>query len=352
MINHQKINKYNPFLKVFAFLLVFIVFYFLVVFLFKGPSENNLSYVNNNSNVFGLNIPQNLTFCGEPIPVDNYEIGQNLEKEFFSSSHWKKNYFLLFQKASRWFPYIEPILKEEGVPEDVKYIAVIESHLSNTYSHAGAAGFWQLVPNTAIRYGLEITDDVDERLDVEKATHAACKVLKEAYARLKKWSLAAAAYNRGIAGIENALKNQGTDNVYDLELNRESGEFLYRIVAYKTLLSNPKHFNIDSKKLTNFQKIPVKIIEFDSSITNLNALANKFNCSKLQIESLNPWLYKGYLNNLERKVYKLKVLKHPNKDYSSYFVDLNPNYLYKQKQTDTLKNNILETKEQTTENNL
>ncbi|MBL7917545.1 MAG: lytic transglycosylase domain-containing protein [Bacteroidia bacterium] len=346
MIQNPQIKKYLPAIKITSFLFAFILFYFIVVLLFKGPTENNLAYVNNNNNVFGLNIPQNLTFCGEQIPADNYEIGQNLEKEFFSSSHWKKNYYLLFQKASRWFPYIEPILKEEGVPEDVKYIAVIESHLSNSYSRAGAAGFWQLVPVTAQRYGLEVSDEVDERLDVEKSTHAACKVLKEAYARLKKWSLAAAAYNRGIAGIENALKNQGADNFYDLELNRESGEFLYRIVAYKTLLSNPKHFNIDSRKIKNYPKIPIKTVEVDSSITNLSALANKFNCSKMQLENLNPWLYKGFLNNLDKKVYKIKVLKFPNKDYSSYFSDLNPGYVSETKQVnDTISKAVIDSKE-------
>ncbi len=285
-------------------------------------AANTHAYANNNFNVFGLNIPQNLMFCGEKIPADNYEIRLNLEKEFFSNTYWKNNSAILFNKAARWFPYIEPILKEEGVPDDIKYIAVIESHLSNERSPAGAVGFWQLVQSTAINYGLLVNEEVDERLDVERSTRAACKLIKEAHARLNNWTLATAAYNLGIGGIERALKKQGTNNYYDLLLNQETGEFVYRVLAYKTLLSDPDHFGIRKKSQKRISKIPVKIFAVDSTITDLRFLAKKLGCSKAMVKLFNPWLVGESLKNDEKRTYKFRIPKDLKRDYSAYFADL------------------------------
>lgn len=318
----DKINKLHYSFKILFFLLVVILLYLISIFLFKKPSENELSYVNNNLNVFGLSIPQNLTFCNEKIPADNYEIRNNLEKEFFTNVYWKNNSVILFNKIAKWFPYIEPILKQEGVPDDIKYIAVIESHLSNEISPAGAAGFWQLVPSTARNYGLIVNDEVDERLDVEKSTHAACKLFKDAYARFNNWTLSAAAYNLGIGGIERALKKQNTNNYYDLLLNKETGEFIYRVLAYKTLLSSPHHFGIKKSKIKYLPKIPIKQVSIDSSITNLNYLAKALKCSKAELKLLNPWLLTEKLDNPDKLIYKFKIPKNLNKDYSSYYLDL------------------------------
>lgn len=280
------------------------------------------AYNNNNFNVFGLNIPPNLMFCGEKIPGDNYEIRLNLEKEFFSNSYWKNNSAILFNKAARWFPYIEPILKEEGVPDDIKYIAVIESHLSNERSPAGAVGFWQLVQSTAVNYGLEVSDEVDERLDVERSTRAACKLIKEAYARLNNWTLATAAYNLGIGGIEKALKKQGTNNYYDLLLNQETGEFVYRVLAYKTLLSDPNHFGIRKKNMKRTSKIPMKIYQVDSTLTDIRFLAKKMGCSKAMVKLFNPWLLGESLKNEAKRTYKFRIPKDLKRDYSAYIADL------------------------------
>lgn len=297
-------------------------FYFIVTVLFVKPSVNEISYINNNFNVFGLSIPSDLTFCGEKIPADNYEIRKNLEKEFFTNVYWKNNSVILFNKIAKWFPYIEPILKQEGVPDDIKYIAVIESHLSNSSSSAGAAGFWQLVPNTARSYGLIVNEEVDERLDVERSTYAACKLFKEAHERFNNWTLSAAAYNLGIGGIERALKKQKTDNYYDLLLNKETGEFIYRVLAYKTLLSSPHHFGIKKSKIKYLSRIPVKTFTVDSSITNLSYLAKKLNCSKAQLKLLNPWLIGETITNPQNHSFKFKIPKNLKKDYSSYYLDL------------------------------
>lgn len=318
----QKINSFPASIKTLMILVLFLISYFLITLVAKQPQPSELAYVNNNFNVFGLNIPNDLTFCNEQIPGDNYEIRSNLEKEFFTNIYWKNNSAILFSKISRWFPYIEPILKEEDVPDDIKYIAVIESHLSNEISPAGAAGFWQLVPSTARNYGLIVNDEIDERLDVEKSTRAACKLFKEAHKRLNNWTLSAAAYNLGIGGIERALKEQNTNNYYDLLLNKETGEFIYRLLAYKTLLSSPIHFGIKKAKINYLPKIGVKIVSVDSSITNLNFLAKKFKCNKTQIMLLNPWMLNGTIHNPEKHIYKIKIPKNLKKDYSAYYADL------------------------------
>ena len=318
----QFFSKLNLTSLTVVFFAVFVLlFIFLKTYLIE-PSTNFLSYCNNNKNVLGLNIPSNLEFCGEKIPSNSLAIKEDLEKEFFNNNYWRSNSGILFAKAQKWFPYIEPILKSQGVPDDFKYVAVIESHLSNIVSPAGAAGFWQLMPASAKNYGLEVNDIVDERLDVEKATVAACKHFKEAFAIFKNWTLSAAAYNLGIGGIQSALNKQKSSNYYDLLLNSETGSFVYRILAYKTLFSNPGHFGIKKKKLNYFSKIPLKTYKVDSSVTDLSNLAKYLACSKATIKLHNPWLLGETLQNPEKKTYEFKIPKNLKNDYSSYIRDL------------------------------
>ncbi|MBP7807982.1 MAG: transglycosylase SLT domain-containing protein [Bacteroidia bacterium] len=303
--------------------LVALILLQLIVFYFKnGFGDNYASYKNNNFSVFGLNIPRNLSFCDEKIPTNDYALKDNLEKEFFKNKQWKNNAGYLFSKAQKWFPYIEPILKKEGVPDDFKYVAVIESHLSNAVSPAGAAGFWQLVPTTARHYGLIVNENVDERLEVEKATHAACKLIKYAYSIFQNWTLSAAAYNLGIGGIQNAMAKQKSDNYYDLLLNRETGSFIYRILAYKTLFANPENLGLKKKSLKYYPKVPIKIIKVDSSITNLNHFAKSVKCNIAILKLFNPWLLEDKLNNPDKHVYEFKIPKKSDADYSSYYTDL------------------------------
>ena len=195
----------TPFL-IFIFLLLFISGYIFLRIWIYAPYDNTLSYKNNTGNVLTLNIPDDLEFCGERIPKDNIKAKKAIEREFYSDSYWKLFSTTLFKKTIRWFPIIEPILKSENIPNDFKYVAVIESHLSNAVSPAGAAGFWQLGESTAYLHGLEVNDFIDERYHVEKATKAACKNIKEAFSYFKNWTLTAAAYNCGIGVIQNVLK--------------------------------------------------------------------------------------------------------------------------------------------------
>jgi membrane-bound lytic murein transglycosylase D len=306
------------------FFLVFTLNYIIIKVGIYQPSLNGISYNNNNFNVLGLNIPQNLDFCGEKIPSNDFRIKHALEKEFFTSSYWKTNSVIIFNKAQRWFPYIEPILKREGVPDDFKYLAVIESHLENVMSPVGAAGFWQLVPVSARQYGLEVNDYIDERYHVEKATYAACQHIKEAHEIFKNWTLAAAAYNRGIGGIISALRKQKGRNYYDLLLNPETGAFVYRILAYKTLLSNPEHYGLRRKKLQYAAKIPYKVYRVDSSVSSLKSLAEYMGCNVVTIRIFNPWILKNRLDNPAGKVYEIRVPVKKDMDYSAYARDLLP----------------------------
>lgn len=313
---------------------------FLLVIFFRITSfkPNSLfpDYSNSNFKVLGLNLPTNLQFAGEKVPQNDYEIKESLEKEFFNNKSWKRSSIQLFIKAQKWFPVIEPILKQEGIPDDFKYLAVIESHLTNVVSPMGAAGFWQLMPNTAQNYGLIVNNEVDERYDVEKATRAACQHFKDAYKYFNNWTLSAAAYNVGIGGIQNALKKQNSNNYYDLLLNKETGSFVYRILAFKTLLSSPEHFGINNKVRKIGGLPPYKTVKIDSSITNLNAFAKHLETNIITLKTFNSWLIGDKLTNPEKKVFVFKIPKNKNIDLSVYFDDVFP----KEITSDTLINTI------------
>jgi hypothetical protein len=315
---------------------VFIILIITIKLSFSKIQYSESDYTDGNFRVLGLNIPSKLDFAGELVPQNDYEIKESLEQEFFANKSWKNSSLVLFQKAQKWFPLIEPILKREGVPDDFKYIAVIESHLSNVISPMGAAGFWQLMPNTAQGYGLIVNQEVDERYDVEKSTLVACKHFKDAYRYFHNWTLSAAAYNVGIGGIQKALKKQDTDNYYDLLLNNETGSFVYRILAFKTLLSNPKHFGINTKfkKSANFPSF--KIIKVDSSITNLSAFAKHLETNVITLKTFNAWLTGDKLSNPEKHSYQFKIPKNKNLDLSIYFNDVYP----QEKTVDTLIHKI------------
>lgn len=327
MISFQRFRSYAPILKwigfISGFLLLFFIVYF-IGFLSSEPLENQVSYNNNNSNVFNLSIPSELNFCGEDIPTNDLRIKRVLEKEFMQDQYSRSSTQLLFNKAQRWFGYIEPVLKQHGIPDDFKYLAVIESHLSNVHSRAGAAGFWQLIGNSAVNFGLTINATVDERLNVEKATQAACELILQAHKVFKNWTLSAAAYNRGINGILRAMKDQGTRDYHQLLLNPETGTFVYRILAYKTLLSNPIHFGIKKKKLRTLPKIPYKTLAVDSSIKDLLAFAKFIGVDFYTLKAHNPWLISTSLDNPGKLKFEIKIPKNKSADYSNYLLDLNP----------------------------
>jgi hypothetical protein len=184
---------------------------------------------------YGIPMPDSVSFAGEPAPTDIFYVREYFDREITVNTYWHSATILLLKRANRWFPVIEPILKKEGMPDDFKYLALIESGLENVTSPAGAIGFWQFLKTTAREKGLEVNDFVDERYHVEKSTKAACRYLKDAHKKFGNWTLVAASYNTGVARISEELKKQKADNYYDLMLSIETTRYVFRILAIKTI---------------------------------------------------------------------------------------------------------------------
>ncbi|HXC04826.1 MAG TPA: lytic transglycosylase domain-containing protein [Bacteroidia bacterium] len=274
------------------------------------------NYFNSSYKIFGITIPKAPEFCGEPVPLSDYTIRESLEKELLINTYWQSQTLLFFKRCNRWFPVIEPILKRNSIPDDFKYVAVIESGLTNVVSPAGATGFWQLVDPTARNYGLEISEEIDERYSVEKSTEAACRFFHEAYAKYHNWTLVAAAYNLGMGGIDKQLEKQKTNNYYDLFLNDETARYVFRILAVKNILIQPKTYGFELRKKDLYPPLPTYVVKIDSSVTDLTDFALKQGTTYKILKILNPWLRKNSLNNTLKKTYSLQFLKNGAKLYA------------------------------------
>lgn len=191
-----------------------------------------------------LSLPEKVDLAGEEVPLAIADVRERLDKELHINSYWHNNTIFLFKRANRWFPIIEPILKKNGIPDDFKYLALIESGLENVASYAGAEGFWQILKGTGKEYGLEINRDVDERYHPVLSTEAACKYFNQAYRKFGDWTLVAASYNRGMRGMQDALDHQKVDNYYDLRLNEETSRYVFRIIAIKLIFENPEEYGL------------------------------------------------------------------------------------------------------------
>ncbi|MCB0655000.1 MAG: lytic transglycosylase domain-containing protein [Saprospiraceae bacterium] len=247
-------------------------------------------------------------FAGESVPVDNFDVYERLDREMLVNSYWHSSTVLNIKAANRYFPVIEPILAEEGIPDDFKYLAVIESNLRNETSPAGARGLWQFLKSIGSYYGLEINDEVDERLNVEKSTLAACKYLKDSKRKFGSWTLAAAAYNMGDTRLRKELDQQKADNYYDLNLNDETSRYVFRILAVKEILQDPQAFGfiIDPQHL--YEPLDkYQVVEVDKGITDLGDFAQEHGITYRMLKVYNPWLRTGKLTNKTGKTYQIKI---------------------------------------------
>lgn len=258
-------------------------------------------------NVYSYKIPQDLDFAGEKVPLEDPDIMERADREFLVNTYWQSNGILLIKRSQKYFPIIEPILKEEGIPDDFKYLAVIESGLQNVVSPAGARGFWQIMKDTGKELGLEVNDNVDERYHLEMATRAACKYLKESKGKFGSWTLAAAAYNAGNAGIDRQLERQQVSDYYDLLLGQETGRYMFRILALKEILRNPESFGFNVEQEHMYQHIPTKKELVDYEIDDLAAFAKARNINYKILKIHNPWLREAHLNNKSRKRYEFDI---------------------------------------------
>ena len=261
----------------------------------------------NDYNVYALPLPDNLNFAGEPVPVQNPDIKERMDRELLVNTYWQSNGLLLFKRANKYFPIIEPILKEEGVPEDLKYLAVIESGLTQAVSPARATGFWQILKETGKEYGLEVNDNVDERYHIEKSTRAACKYLKASKERFGSWTLAAAAYNAGNYGVSREMERQNVDGYYDLLLGEETGRYVFRILALKEILSNPGKYGFNFQDKDLYTEVPTYKVSVDTAVSDFTKFAEGFGINYKILKIHNPWLREKHLNNSSRKQYSIDI---------------------------------------------
>ncbi len=300
--------------KVLVFLGVLFTFGILVNATQNEPQkpiaqENLEAKLVNDYNVYAIPMPDNLNFAGELVPIENPDIRERMDRELLVNTYWQSNGLLLFKRANKFFPIIEPILKEQGVPDDFKYLAVIESSLTQAVSPARATGFWQILKGTGKEYGLEVNQNVDERYHIEKSTLVACKYLKSAKKLLGSWTLAASAYNAGRAGISRRLKKQDVATYYDLLLGEETGRYVFRIVAVKEILSNPKRYGFNFSEEDLYTHIPTFNVLVDEPITDFNAFAKQYSINYKILKLHNPWLREAHLNNTSGKEYLIKIPK-------------------------------------------
>lgn len=259
--------------------------------------------------VYALPVPDSVSFAGERVPLENFDVREALDKEIHKITYWQSETLLYFKRANRYFPVIEKILSENGMPDDFKYLAVAESGLTNVISPAKATGFWQFLKTTGKSYGLEINNEIDERYNLEKSTIAACKFLKDINKKYKNWAMTAAAYNMGQTNLNRQIKKQKSDNYYDLLLNSETSRYVYRIIAFKLVMSNPEYYGFKFRKKDLYPQIPVSKIELDTAVTDFAIFANDIGINYKMLKTFNPWLRESFLTNKNKKTYYLKIPK-------------------------------------------
>lgn len=267
----------------------------------EGSTLNTLPQI-----IEPVNLNKQFIFAGETMP-DNFDTKERLDRELNVNAYWQSSTLLNLKAANRYFPTIDRILAEEGVPGDFKYLAVAESNLRNVVSSANAKGFWQFRKLAAKEMGLEVNDQVDERYHVEKATRAACKYLKKLHKRFGNWTNASAAYNMGPTNFSRIQKAQGQESYYDLNVNAESSRYIFRLIAIKEIISNPSSygFYIDQHEkyppLDNFYEV-----EVTSSVPSWSSFAKQHGVTYRMLKIYNPWLRDTELTVIKNK-YKIKL---------------------------------------------
>lgn len=251
--------------------------------------------------------PTAIDFAGEKAPLQIADVRERLDRELLVNANLHSSTILIIKRANRAFPIIEPILKQYGVPDDFKYLAVIESALTNAVSPSGAKGVWQFMPETAKEKGMEVNESVDERYHLQKATEAACKYLVAAKQKFGNWTLAAASYNGGMNGVNTKIVEQQVTDYYDLLLTDETSRYVFRILALKEIMKHPDLYGFEVDKNEMYDNIPTKTIEVDSSITDLAVFAKKQGINYKILKIHNPWLRDKKLSNPTKKKYLIEI---------------------------------------------
>ncbi|MGC8865303.1 MAG: lytic transglycosylase domain-containing protein [Bacteroidales bacterium] len=262
-------------------------------------------------------LPKKMSFAGEPVPLNLFYVREALDRELTLNTYWHSQSIMLFKRAHRFFSVIEPILKKQGIPSDFKYLILVESGFLHDVSPAGAAGYWQFLPETAKELGLEVNDKVDERYDLEKSTLAFCKFIKKAYEKYGSWTTAAAAFNGGMGRFDRITGIQKTSNYYEMYMNSETSRYVFRILAFKLIFEHPQRYGYVLRKEDLYPSIPFKRITINQSIPNLVQWAREQGINYRILRELNPWIRDTQLVVNPGKVYSLKVAAGKFADYDA-----------------------------------
>lgn len=261
-------------------------------------------------------VPRKVSFAGKEFDLTRYDLRERFDRELSSFTYMHSTSMLLIKRANRFFPIVEPLLKANGVPDDFKYLMVIESNLNTlAKSPVGAAGLWQFMEATGREFGLEVNKNIDERYNIEKATVAACKYLKEGYDKYGDWITVAASYNAGFRRISNALEQQEADSAIDLWLNDETSRYMFRIMAAKTVFEQPADYGFHLLRENLYPVIPYKTVSVRTPIANLTLFAQKQGITYAQLKDANPWLRGTSLENRSAREYIIKI---PTKEGMNY----------------------------------
>ncbi len=256
----------------------------------------------------GVPIPDSLTFAGEPVPLWRFDVREALDRELLVNSYFHSQTIRLIKLAPRYFATIEPILKERGIPDDFKYMAVAESALNpRAVSSARAVGLWQFLQTTGTEHGLEINKEVDERYHIEKSTMAACRYLLDSYKKHGSWTTVAAAYNAGNRGVERQIERQKTVSYYDLLFVEETTRYVFRILALKLILENPAKYNFYIPESEKYPVVPVQEVEITGKVADFADFALERGINYKLLKDFNPWLRENFLTNSQGKKYTVKI---------------------------------------------
>lgn len=275
----------------------------------KGFSSQQKEFCETDSiyNIKAFKLPENVTFAGEKIPLNNFDTRESLERELLISAYRHSSTILIIKRANRYLPIIEKILKKNNIPDDFKYLAAAESEYSNMISPAGATGFWQIMSDTGNEQGMEVNSVIDERYDLEKSTQFACDYFLKSYEKYGNWTLAAASYNGGRAGIDEQISIQHQYNYYDLLLSEETARYIFRAVAYKLIITDPASFGFKIGTNDLYPELKYFEVKVDTAVTNFSVFADKFGTNYKILKFLNPWLRKPYLIPKPDKEYLIKI---------------------------------------------
>lgn len=276
---------------------------------YESLNPDILYYDHLDQNIHDIALPDSLEFCGEQVPMDRFYVRESLERELLVNAHLHASTMLLLKRTARWFPVIEPIMQKNGLPEDFKYLAMIESALTNAVSPSKAVGFWQFLEGTGKEYNLEINKEVDMRYNQELETVAACKYLKESYRKFRSWITAAAAFNCGNGRINKTIEEQRVTSYFDMLLPNETERYVYRILALKLITEDPAKYGFHISDEGWYQPLQYKTITITESIPDLVDFAINNGTNLKMLKYFNPWLRGNSLTISAGNSYQIKLPK-------------------------------------------